>query len=112
MRMISGRALIFQGMDAAGKDGAIKHVMESTRRDASACLQRRRMKELHDFPLARAQGYAGSGKIGIFTGRITRGAVVECIHRSLKVRSLPTELITKHIWGERYEDNRTASRNS
>jgi PPK2 family polyphosphate:nucleotide phosphotransferase len=100
--------LIFQGMDAAGKDGAIKHVMSGINPqgcDVYAFKEPTREELNHDF-LWRAHKVAPSrGKIGIFNRSYYEEVLVVRVHpQLLKAEKLPDELVTKHIWEERFED--------
>ena len=100
--------LIFQGMDAAGKDGAIKHVMSGI--NPQGCdvyaFKAPTHEELdHDFLWREHKVMPGRGKIGIFNRSYYEEVLVVRVHpQILKSEKLPDELITKHIWGERYED--------
>jgi PPK2 family polyphosphate:nucleotide phosphotransferase len=100
--------LIFQGMDAAGKDGAIKHVMSGV--NPQGCdvhsFKTPTNEELdHDY-LWRAQKVLPErGKIGIFNRSYYEEVLVVRVHPGLlKAEKLPERLLTKHIWDERYED--------
>jgi len=100
--------LIFQGMDAAGKDGAIKHVMSGINPqgcDVYAFKAPTNQELEHDF-LWREHNVAPSrGKIGIFNRSYYEEVLVVRVHpHLLQAEKLPDELITKHIWQERYED--------
>ncbi len=100
--------LIFQGMDAAGKDGAIKHVMSGV--NPQGCdvyaFKAPSNEELdHDY-LWRCHKVAPSrGKIGIFNRSYYEEVLVVRVHPSLlRAEKLPDPLVTKHIWEERYQD--------
>jgi PPK2 family polyphosphate:nucleotide phosphotransferase len=100
--------LIFQGMDAAGKDGAIKHVMSGV--NPQGCdvysFKGPSNEELqHDYLWREHKVIPSRGKIGIFNRSYYEEVLVVRVHpRILKAEKLPEELITKHIWEERYED--------
>ena len=100
--------LIFQGMDAAGKDGAIKHVMSGV--NPQGCdvhaFKVPTSEELdHDFLWRAHKVVPSRGKIGIFNRSYFEEVLVVRVHpHVLKAEKLPEELITKHIWEERYED--------
>jgi len=100
--------LIFQGMDAAGKDGAIKHVMSGI--NPQGCdvyaFKAPTHEELdHDFLWREHKVVPGRGKIGIFNRSYYEEVLVVRVHpQFLKNEKLPDELATKHIWEERYED--------
>ena len=100
--------LIFQGMDAAGKDGAIKHVMSGV--NPQGCdvyaFKAPSNEELdHDY-LWRCHKVAPSrGKIEIFNRSYYEEVLVVRVHPSLlRAEKLPDPLVTKHIWEERYQD--------
>src|ERR1700726_3804747 len=100
--------LIFQGMDAAGKDGAIKHVMSGI--NPQGCdvhsFKAPTNEELdHDFLWREHKVMPSRGKIGIFNRSYYEEVLVVRVHpQILKAEKLPDELITKHIWEDRYED--------
>src|ERR1700686_1100708 len=100
--------LIFQGMDAAGKDGAIKHVMSGVNPqgcDVYAFKAPTNEELEHDFLWREHKVGPGRGKIGIFNRSYYEEVLVVRVHPLLlKAEKLPEELITKHIWQERYED--------
>jgi PPK2 family polyphosphate:nucleotide phosphotransferase len=100
--------LIFQGMDAAGKDGAIKHVMTGI--NPQGCdvhaFKAPTSEELdHDFLWREHNVMPSRGKIGIFNRSYYEEVLVVRVHpQILKAEKLSDELITKHIWEDRYED--------
>ncbi len=100
--------LIFQGMDAAGKDGSIKHVMSGV--NPQGCdvfsFKQPTTEELdHDFLWRCHKVVPERGKIGIFNRSYYEEVLVVRVHPSiLEGEKLPDKLITKHIWDERYED--------
>jgi PPK2 family polyphosphate:nucleotide phosphotransferase len=100
--------LIFQGMDAAGKDGAIKHVMSGINPqgcDVYAFKAPTNEELEHDFLWREHKVVPGRGKIGIFNRSYYEEVLVVRVHPPLlKAEKLPDELVTKHIWQERYED--------
>jgi PPK2 family polyphosphate:nucleotide phosphotransferase len=100
--------LIFQGMDAAGKDGAIKHVMSGINPqgcDVSAFKAPSNEDLEHDFLWREHKVVPSRGKIGIFNRSYYEEVLVVRVHSQLlKAEKLPDPLITKHIWEERYED--------
>jgi PPK2 family polyphosphate:nucleotide phosphotransferase len=100
--------IMFQAMDAAGKDGAIKHVMSGV--NPQGCevhsFKAPSPEELdHDY-LWRAHKVAPSrGKIGIFNRSYYEEVLVVRVHQEfLGPQKLPEKLLTKHIWEERYKD--------
>jgi PPK2 family polyphosphate:nucleotide phosphotransferase len=100
--------LIFQGMDAAGKDGAIKHVMSGINPqgcDVYAFKAPTNEELEHDFLWREHKVLPSRGKIGIFNRSYYEEVLVVRVHpHLLKAEKLPEELITKHIWEDRYED--------
>jgi PPK2 family polyphosphate:nucleotide phosphotransferase len=100
--------LIFQGMDAAGKDGAIKHVMSGVNPqgcDVYAFKAPTSEEVQHDFLWREHKVMPSRGKIGIFNRSYYEEVLVVRVHpHLLKAEKLADELVTKHIWQERYED--------
>src|SRR5882724_10166983 len=100
--------LIFQAMDAAGKDGAIKHVMSGV--NPQGCdvhsFKSPSAEELdHDYLWRTHKCIPSRGKIGIFNRSYYEEVLVVRVHPPfLRAQKLPDQLITKHIWNERYED--------
>ncbi len=106
--------LIFQAMDAAGKDGTIKHVMSGV--NPQGCqvysFKAPSSEELdHDF-LWRCMKYVPQrGRIGIFNRSYYEETLVVRVHPELLERqTLPPELVTKDIWKERFRDIRNFER--
>ena len=102
--------LIFQGMDAAGKDSAIKHVMSGV--NPQGCqvysFKAPSNEELdHDFMWRCIIRLPERGRIGIFNRSYYEETLVVRVHRQfLEKQKLPPELVTKHIWEERFQDIR------
>ena len=106
--------LIFQAMDAAGKDGTIKHVMSGI--NPQGCqvysFKAPSSEELdHDF-LWRCMKYVPErGRIGIFNRSYYEETLVVRVHPEFLAReTLPPELVTKDIWKERFHDIRSFER--
>ena len=100
--------LIFQGVDAAGKDSAIKHVMSGINPQGCDVFSFKvpTAEELsHDY-LWRTHARAPErGKIGIFNRSYYEEVLVVRVHAEvLAAQKLPVFLVTKRIWDERYED--------
>lgn len=100
--------LVFQAMDAAGKDGAIKHVLSGINPQGCqvASFKTPSSEELdHDY-LWRCQKHLPErGRIGIFNRSYYEEVLVVRVHEEiLQNQKLPTKLITKNIWNERFED--------
>lgn len=102
--------LIFQAMDAAGKDSAIKHVMSGVNPQGCNVISFKgpSSEELdHDFLWRCSVGLPARGRIGIFNRSYYEETLVVRVHKGiLEGQRLPTELITKKIWKERFEDIR------
>jgi PPK2 family polyphosphate:nucleotide phosphotransferase len=100
--------LIFQAMDAAGKDSAIKHVMSGV--NPQGCevhsFKVPSDEELdHDFMWRCHRKLPERGRIGIFNRSYYEEVLVVRVHPEiLGNQKLPSELVTKHIWKERYQD--------
>jgi PPK2 family polyphosphate:nucleotide phosphotransferase len=103
-----GLLLIFQGMDAAGKDGTIKHVMSGVNPegvDVSPFKVPTAEELNHDHLWRTSIRLPGRGHIGIFNRSYYEEVLVVRVHPEvLANEKLPKELVTKHIWQERFED--------
>jgi PPK2 family polyphosphate:nucleotide phosphotransferase len=103
-----GVLLIFQAMDAAGKDGTIKHVMSGV--NPMGCsvhaFKEPSEEELdHDFLWRAAKALPERGRIGIFNRSYYEETLVVRVHPELLDRQrLPDGLVTKHVWHERFHD--------
>ena len=106
--------LIFQAMDAAGKDGAIKHVMSGVNPQGCqvASFKAPSAEELdHDFLWRCARHLPERGRIGIFNRSYYEETLVVRVHESLlRKQKVPAELVTKNIWNERFRDIRAWER--
>jgi PPK2 family polyphosphate:nucleotide phosphotransferase len=102
--------LIFQAMDAAGKDGAIKHVMSGV--NPQGCqvhsFKTPSTEELdHDYLWRCTKVLPNRGEIGIFNRSYYENVLVVRVHPEfLAKEKLPPQLVTKDIWEERFEDVR------
>jgi PPK2 family polyphosphate:nucleotide phosphotransferase len=100
--------LIFQAMDAAGKDGAIKHVMSGV--NPQGCevysFKSPSSEDLdHDYLWRCMKCLPNRGHIGIFNRSYYEEVLVVRVHPEfLQKAKLPPKLIGKDIWKERYED--------
>ena len=103
-----GMLVIIQGMDAAGKDGFISHVMSGV--NPQGCdvwsFKEPSKEELdRDFMWRCHKVVPQRGKIGIFNRSYYEEVLVVRVHPNLlQNEKLPAKLITKTIWEERYED--------
>jgi PPK2 family polyphosphate:nucleotide phosphotransferase len=106
--------LIFQAMDAAGKDGIIKHVMTGI--NPQGCqvysFKTPSARELqHDFLWRTTINLPERGHIGIFNRSYYEEVLVVRVHPEiLKNQQLPPSLVGKKIWDERFEDIRCFER--
>jgi PPK2 family polyphosphate:nucleotide phosphotransferase len=100
--------LIFQGMDAAGKDSTIKHVMSGVNPQGSQVFSFKppSSEELdHDFLWRATNRLPERGRIGIFNRSYYEEVLVVRVHPELLARErLPASLVTPDIWRERFED--------
>jgi PPK2 family polyphosphate:nucleotide phosphotransferase len=100
--------LIFQAMDAAGKDSTIKHVMSGVNPQGCQVFSFKAPshEELdHDYLWRCMKALPERGRIGIFNRSYYEEVLVVRVHPALlKGQRIPPFLVTKHIWKERYED--------
>jgi len=100
--------IILQGIDAAGKDGLIKHVMSGL--NPQGCevhsFKQPSLEELnHDFMWRANRRLPERGHIGIFNRSYYEEVLVVRVHPELlKNERIPEELIEKDVWQERFED--------
>ncbi len=99
---------IFQAMDAAGKDSAIKHVMSGI--NPQGCqvysFKAPTSEELdHDYLWRCMKALPERGRIGIFNRSYYEETLVVRVHPEILARQkLPAKLVTRKIWKERFED--------
>jgi PPK2 family polyphosphate:nucleotide phosphotransferase len=104
----SALLLIFQGIDAAGKDGAIKHVMSGV--NPQGCqvysFKTPSSDELdHDFLWRSAQRLPARGHIGIFNRSYYEETLIVRVHPEvLKGERIPPALVTSDFWEQRFAD--------
>ena len=100
--------LIFQGMDAAGKDSAIKHVMSGLNPQGTQVYSFKRPsdEELdHDYLWRTNKALPERGRIGIFNRSYYEEVLVVRVHPDVLARQkLPAPLVTRNLWRDRYED--------
>ena len=100
--------LIFQAMDAAGKDSTIKHVMSGL--NPQGCqvysFKQPSAEELdHDFMWRHAKCFPERGRIGIFNRSYYEEVLVVRVHPELlEQQRLPASCVGKHIWNHRLAD--------
>jgi PPK2 family polyphosphate:nucleotide phosphotransferase len=100
--------LVFQAMDAAGKDGTIKHVMSGVNPQGCQVFSFKQpsAEDLdHDFMWRYAKSLPERGRIGIFNRSYYEEVLVVRVHQEiLKRQRLPDPLVSKRIWDERLAD--------
>ena len=105
-----GLLLIFQAMDAAGKDGTIKHVLSGV--NPQGCevhaFKSPSSEDLdHDFLWRCMRQVPERGRLGIFNRSYYEETLVVRVHPELLAKQkLPPRLVTKNIWKERFQDIR------
>lgn len=102
--------LIFQAMDAAGKDSAIKHVMSGINPQGCQVFSFKAptSEDLdHDYMWRCMKRLPERGRIGIFNRSYYEETLIVRIHQELLAKQkLPEKLVTKNIWDERFQDIR------
>lgn len=100
--------IVFQAMDAAGKDGAIKHVMSGVNPQGCevSSFKAPSAEEMdHDFLWRCAKRLPERGRIGIFNRSYYEETLVVRVHENfLAAQKLPTKVKTKDLWQQRFED--------
>jgi PPK2 family polyphosphate:nucleotide phosphotransferase len=100
--------LIFQAMDAAGKDGAIKHVMSGVNPQGCQVFSFKQpsVEELdHDYMWRANKCIPERGRIGIFNRSYYEEVLIVRVHKEMLERErMPPSLVTKNIWNERFAD--------
>ena len=106
--------LIFQAMDAAGKDGTIKHVMSGVNPAGCEVYSFKApngVESNHDYMWRTTLRLPECGRIGIFNRSYYEEVLVVRVHDALlKERKIPPSLIHNHVWKERFEDIRSFER--
>jgi PPK2 family polyphosphate:nucleotide phosphotransferase len=106
--------LVFQAMDAAGKDGTIKHVMSGVNPQGCQVSSFKGPTSLdldHDYLWRCFRELPERGRIGIFNRSYYEETLVVRVHPEfLAGQKLPQECVTKRIWDERFEDIRAFER--
>ena len=102
--------LVFQAMDAAGKDGTIKHVMSGVNPQGCQVSSFKAPSALdldHDYLWRANQCLPERGRIGIFNRSYYEETLVVRVHPELLAKqSLPPELVGPKLWKQRFEDIR------
>ena len=103
-----GVLLVFQAMDAAGKDSTIKHVMSGVNPQGVhvTSFKAPSSEEIdHDFMWRCMKALPERGRIGIFNRSYYEEVLVVRVHKEfLAKQKLPPKLQTRDVWKERYED--------
>jgi PPK2 family polyphosphate:nucleotide phosphotransferase len=106
--------IVLQGMDAAGKDSVVAHVMSGVNPQGCAVhsFKAPSAEELdHDFLWRTTTRLPARGRIGIFNRSYYEDVLVVRIHRELlKREKIPRTLISENIWQERFQDIRAFER--
>jgi PPK2 family polyphosphate:nucleotide phosphotransferase len=106
--------LIFQAMDAAGKDSAIEHVMKGVNPqgcDVHSFKQPSQEELDHDFIWRSARRLPERGRIGIFNRSYYEEVLVVRVHPEILAKEkMPAKLVTRDIWKERFKDIRAFER--
>jgi len=106
--------LVFQAMDAAGKDGTIKHVMSGVNPQGCEVVSFKSPspEDLdHDYLWRCMKHLPERGRIGIFNRSYYEETLAVRVHSEfLAKQKLPREVVTKHIWKERFHDIRNFER--
>lgn len=109
-----GVLLIFQALDAAGKGGAIEHVMSGVNPagvEVASFKAPSAEERDHDFMWRNFKHLPQRGRIGIFDRSYYEEVLVVRVHPEiLEGQSIPKSLVSKHIWKERFEDIRAFER--
>ena len=100
--------LIFQGMDAAGKDSAIESIFDGVNPQGCEVHSFKQPSTLeldHDFLWRSAVALPQRGRIGIFNRSYYEECLVVRVHPEILAKEkIPPELVTRNIWRERFED--------
>ncbi len=106
--------LIFQAMDAAGKDGTIKHVMSGVNPAGCEVYSFKAPSGVetdHDYLWRTTLRLPECGRIGIFNRSYYEEVLVVRVHEALlQERKIPPSLIHNHLWKERFQDIRAFER--
>ncbi len=99
--------IIFQAMDAAGKDGTIKHVMSGLNPQGTQVFSFKQpsIEEIdHDYLWRIHKHVPERGRIGIFNRSHYEEVLVVRVHNLIKDQRIPPESINKDIWNTRYRE--------
>jgi PPK2 family polyphosphate:nucleotide phosphotransferase len=106
--------IVLQAMDAAGKDGVVKHVMSGVNPQGCQVFSFKApsSEDLdHDYLWRCARCLPERGRIGIFNRSYYEETLVVRVHSELlQKQKLPEQLVTKRIWDQRFKDIRNFER--
>ena len=108
-----GLLIVLQAMDAAGKDGTIKHVMSGLNPQGTQVVSFKApsSEELdHDYLWRISKALPRRGEIGIFNRSHYEDVIVARVHDLVSGSQLPQELVTPEIWEKRYRQIRDFER--
>ena len=108
-----GLLIIFQAMDAAGKDSAIKHVMKGVNPQGTQVFSFKQpsQNELdHDYLWRTSKSLPERGRIGIFNRSYYEEVLVVKVHNLIEYQRLPEEFMEGDIWEQRYRQIREFER--
>ena len=103
---IEGLVIIFQGMDASGKDGAINHVMSGINPEGIDVYNFKKPSEeelSHDYLWRAMCLMPEKGKIAVFNRSYYENVLIDKVHSLYKEASLPDRCKTDQIFEERYQ---------
>lgn len=101
--------IIIQAMDAAGKDGAVKHVMTGINPQGTQVVSFKQpsSEDLdHDYLWRVSKNLPERGRIGIFNRSHYEDVLVVRVHDLVKNSQIPDKMVGKDIWNQRFEDIR------
>lgn len=101
--------IIFQAMDAEGKDSAIKHVMSGLNPQGTQVFSFKQpsTEELnHDYMWRTSKSLPERGRIGIFNRSYYEEVLIVRVHNLINSEKIPAEFINKNIWEERFNQIR------
>jgi PPK2 family polyphosphate:nucleotide phosphotransferase len=100
--------LVFQAMDAAGKDSTIRHVMSGVNPQGCQVFSFKQPSQedlSHDFMWRYSKSLPERGRIGIFNRSYYEEVLIVRVHEEiLKAQKIPPPLVRKRIWDERLAD--------
>ncbi len=109
-----GLLLVFQAMDAAGKDSTIKHVMSGINPQGCQVYSFKKPSDEdldHDYLWRTTRCLPERGRIGIFNRSYYEETLVVRVHSDiLNAQKLPPSMVTKDIWNQRFRDIRSFER--